>query len=121
MRTPLTVKGVAACLHVPTKTVYRLCALGELRHIRVLNAITMAPSDVDALVGPEPTQLTAGLEVSSCGNRQGPSFVNGSEPQADRQPRLVRADQRQHLHSELLLQLLVVAIRSSRICDASTG
>ena len=67
---------------------YRLCALGELRHIRVLNAITMAPSDVDALVGPEPTQLTAGLEVSSCGNRQGPSFVNGSEPQADRQPRL---------------------------------
>ncbi|SRR6266404_2253628 len=77
--------------------------------------------EIDALVGPEPTQLTAGLEVSSCGNRQGPSFVNGSEPHADRQPRLVRADQRQHLHSELLLQLLVVAIRSSRICDASTG
>ncbi len=121
MGTLLTVTEVAAYLHVSTETVYRLCALGELRHIRVLNAITMAPSDVDALVGPEPTQLTAGLEVSSCGNRQGPSFVNGSEPQADRQPRLVRADQRQHLHSELLLQLLVVAIRSSRICDASTG
>jgi len=50
MRTLLTVKGVAACLRVSTKTVYRLCALGELRHIRVLNAITMAPSDVDALV-----------------------------------------------------------------------
>ncbi|TMA08081.1 MAG: helix-turn-helix domain-containing protein [Deltaproteobacteria bacterium] len=50
MRTLLTVKGVAACLRVSTKTVYRLCALGELRHIRVLNAITMAPADVDALV-----------------------------------------------------------------------
>jgi excisionase family DNA binding protein len=48
LRTLLTVKEVAAYLHV--KTVYRLCALGELRHIRVLNAIRMAPSDVDALV-----------------------------------------------------------------------
>ena len=37
--------------------------------------------------------------------------ASGSEPQAERQPRFVRADQRQHLHSELLLQLLVVAIR----------
>jgi len=60
MRTLLTVTEVAAYLHVSTETVYRLCALGELRHIRVLNAITMAPSDVDALFGPEPTQLTAG-------------------------------------------------------------
>ena len=50
IRTLLTVKEVAAYLHVSTKTVYRLCALGELRRIRVLNAITMAPSDVAALV-----------------------------------------------------------------------
>jgi excisionase family DNA binding protein len=49
MRTLLTVKEVAAYLHA-SKTVHRLCALGELRHIRVLNAITMTPSDVDALV-----------------------------------------------------------------------
>ena len=50
LRTLLTVKEVAAYLHVSTETVYRLCALGELRHIRVLNAIRIAPSDVDALV-----------------------------------------------------------------------
>ena len=50
LRTLLTVREVAAYLHVSTKTVYRLCALGELRHVRVLNAIRMAPSDVDALV-----------------------------------------------------------------------
>jgi excisionase family DNA binding protein len=50
LRTLLTVREVAAYLHVSTKTVYRLCALGELRHIRVLNAIRMAPWDVDALV-----------------------------------------------------------------------
>ncbi|TMB18583.1 MAG: helix-turn-helix domain-containing protein [Deltaproteobacteria bacterium] len=34
LRTLLTVKEVAAYLHVSTETVYRLCALGELRHIR---------------------------------------------------------------------------------------
>jgi excisionase family DNA binding protein len=50
LRTLLTVKEVAAYLHVSTKTVYRVCALGELRRIRVLNAIRMAPSDVDALI-----------------------------------------------------------------------
>ena len=50
LRTLLTVNEVAVYLHVCTKTVYRLCALGELRHIRALNAIRIAPSDVDALV-----------------------------------------------------------------------
>jgi excisionase family DNA binding protein len=50
LRTLLTVREVAACLHVSSKTVYSLCALGELPHIRVLNAIRIAPSDVDALV-----------------------------------------------------------------------
>jgi len=50
LRTLLTVNEVPVYLHVCTKTVYRLCALGELRHIRVLNAIRIAPSDVDALV-----------------------------------------------------------------------
>src|SRR5437660_3864727 len=52
LRTLLTVKEVAAYLHVSTETVYRLCALGELRHIRVLNAIRMASSDVDHWYSP---------------------------------------------------------------------
>ncbi|TMA09783.1 MAG: helix-turn-helix domain-containing protein [Deltaproteobacteria bacterium] len=42
--TLLTVREVAAYLRVSTKTVYGLCARGELRHIRVLNAIRIAPS-----------------------------------------------------------------------------
>jgi len=39
LRTLRTVGDVAAFLHVSTKMVYRLCERGELRHIRVLNAI----------------------------------------------------------------------------------
>ena len=50
LRTLLTVKEAAAYLHVSTKMVYRLCALGDLRHIRVLNAIRIAPSDIDAFM-----------------------------------------------------------------------
>ena len=34
----------------PPKTVYGLCARGEVRHIRVLNAIRMVPSDLEAFV-----------------------------------------------------------------------
>jgi excisionase family DNA binding protein len=50
LRTLLTVKEVAACLRVSTATVYELCARGKLRHIRVLNAIRVAPFDLQALV-----------------------------------------------------------------------
>ncbi|TMB12985.1 MAG: helix-turn-helix domain-containing protein [Deltaproteobacteria bacterium] len=50
MRTLLSVRDVAAYLAVSTKTIYALCAQGKLRHIRVLNAIRIAPSDVDAFV-----------------------------------------------------------------------
>ena len=50
LRTLLTVREVAAYLRVSTATVYELCARGRLRHIRVLNAIRVAPCDVRALL-----------------------------------------------------------------------
>ena len=43
----LTVRDVAAILSVCRDTVYRLCANGQLRHFRILNAIRIAPGDVD--------------------------------------------------------------------------
>jgi excisionase family DNA binding protein len=49
LRTLLTVREVAVYLRVSTATVYELCARGELPHIRVLNAIRVAPSDLGAL------------------------------------------------------------------------
>jgi helix-turn-helix protein len=33
-----------------TATVYGLCARGELAHVRILNAIRVAPADLDAFV-----------------------------------------------------------------------
>jgi excisionase family DNA binding protein len=42
----LTVREVAARLGVCTATVYALCERGLLRHVRVLNAIRVAPGDV---------------------------------------------------------------------------
>jgi len=51
LRTLLTVREVAVYLRVSTATVYELCARGELRHVRVLNAIRVAPSDLAALLG----------------------------------------------------------------------
>jgi excisionase family DNA binding protein len=41
-----TVREVAALLHVCRDTVYQLCDRGELPHIRVLNAIRVAPGDM---------------------------------------------------------------------------
>jgi excisionase family DNA binding protein len=35
----LTVREVARALRVSTATVYKLCARGELAHVRVLNVI----------------------------------------------------------------------------------
>ena|SRR5438874_977917 len=50
LRTLLTVREVAALMRVSTATVYELCARGELRHARVLNAIRVAASDLRALL-----------------------------------------------------------------------
>jgi len=50
LRTLLTVRDVAAYLRVSAKTVYILCARGELRHVRVLNAIRVAPLDLQRFV-----------------------------------------------------------------------
>jgi excisionase family DNA binding protein len=48
LRTLLSVMDVAERLAVSTKTVYALCASGTLRHFRVLNAIRVAPADLEA-------------------------------------------------------------------------
>jgi excisionase family DNA binding protein len=42
----LTVREVAARLRVCTDTVYRLCASGELQHVRVSNAVRIADADL---------------------------------------------------------------------------
>jgi excisionase family DNA binding protein len=52
LRTLLTIKEVAAYLRVSSATVYELCARGKLRHVRVLNAIRVAPFDLQALALP---------------------------------------------------------------------
>jgi excisionase family DNA binding protein len=44
----LTVREVAKLLNVATSTVYKLCAEGELAHVRVSNAIRVRPSAVEA-------------------------------------------------------------------------
>jgi len=41
----LSVREVARHLRVSTPIVYRLCERGELRHVRVSNAIRIAPAD----------------------------------------------------------------------------
>jgi len=43
----LSVRGVATCLGVSSATVYKLCAQGALVHVRVSNAIRVAPGDLD--------------------------------------------------------------------------
>jgi excisionase family DNA binding protein len=43
----LTVKETASALQVSTATVYKLCASGVLPHVRVLNALRIAPSDLE--------------------------------------------------------------------------
>jgi excisionase family DNA binding protein len=42
----LTVREIAMVLHVATSTVYQLCAGGKLAHVRVSNAIRLAPGAV---------------------------------------------------------------------------
>ncbi len=46
----LTVRAVAGQLGVCAATVYRLVAEGQLAHVRVLNAIRVAPPDLEAFV-----------------------------------------------------------------------
>ena len=46
----LTVRDVAARLGVCTATVYRLVDEGQLAHVRVLNAIRVAPRDLEAFI-----------------------------------------------------------------------
>ena len=46
----LTTREVAEHLGVCRDTVYELCAKGELPNVRVLNAIRIAPADVEAFL-----------------------------------------------------------------------
>ena len=46
----LSVKEAADRLGVCTATIYTLCDRGELAHVRVLNAIRIAPTDLAAFV-----------------------------------------------------------------------
>jgi excisionase family DNA binding protein len=46
----LSVRDVAARLGVCTATVYRLAGDGQLAHVRVLNAIRVAPRDLEAFI-----------------------------------------------------------------------
>jgi excisionase family DNA binding protein len=46
----LTVREVAALLRVSPRTVYAMCAEGHLTHVRVMNAIRVAPAALAALL-----------------------------------------------------------------------
>jgi len=46
----LSVKQAAERLGIATATVYGLCADGRLAHVRILNVIRIAPSDLEAFV-----------------------------------------------------------------------
>ncbi len=46
----LSVREAAEQLGLCTATVYGLCAAGALPHIRILNAIRIAPADLDAFI-----------------------------------------------------------------------
>ena len=49
----LTVREVAARLAVSNATIYALCERGQLRHVRIANAIRVSPADLAAfLAGP---------------------------------------------------------------------
>jgi len=46
----LSVVEVARTLRVCAATVYKLCARGQLEHVRILNSIRIAPASLDAFV-----------------------------------------------------------------------
>jgi excisionase family DNA binding protein len=45
----MTVREVARRLRVPTATVYKLCARGELVHVRVLNVVRIPATALHAM------------------------------------------------------------------------
>ena len=47
----LSVADAARQLSVSTATVYKLCASGRLRSIRILNTLRIAPRDIGILIG----------------------------------------------------------------------
>jgi excisionase family DNA binding protein len=47
---PLSVREVARQLRIATATLYGLCAGGRLAHVRILNVIRIAKSDLDLFV-----------------------------------------------------------------------
>jgi excisionase family DNA binding protein len=55
----LAVREVAARLGVSTATVYALCERGDLKHVRVLNAIRIAESDLAEFVEANTTRAHA--------------------------------------------------------------
>ncbi len=46
----MSAREVASRLGVCTATVYRLCGEGKLAHVRILNAIRVAPADLEAFI-----------------------------------------------------------------------
>jgi excisionase family DNA binding protein len=52
----LTVREAARRLGVSTATVYKLCATGELAHVRVLNAVRIAPAALAAVMAAAPSR-----------------------------------------------------------------
>ena len=46
----LTVREVAEQLEVCSATVYRLCANGELPHVRIIDSIRIRPTDLAAFI-----------------------------------------------------------------------
>jgi excisionase family DNA binding protein len=51
----LTVREAARRLGVSTATVYKLCARGELAHVRVLNALRIPPAALAAFMAGAPS------------------------------------------------------------------
>jgi excisionase family DNA binding protein len=52
----LTVREAARRLGVSTATVYKLCARGELAHVRVLNALRIPPAALAAVMAVAPSR-----------------------------------------------------------------
>jgi excisionase family DNA binding protein len=52
----LTVREAARVLGVSTATVYKLCARGAPPHVRLLNAVRIAPEALAAVAGRLPTR-----------------------------------------------------------------
>ena len=62
----LSVREAAGQLCLCTATVYGLCAEGALPHIRILNAIRIAPADLEAFI--EAKRIGSNARVSSAGS-----------------------------------------------------